>query len=109
MSWSIAIFMLSTLPFLESSTTAYATIGWKYYMVFIALTVVNLGLMYWLCPETKGLSLEEINGLFGDNVVVQLTGVSVEDEERATPSPIAEPASLEKEQIAFDAKAIEGL
>jgi hypothetical protein len=32
--------------------------------------------IWYCCPETKGLSLEEINGLFGDEVVVQLTHTS---------------------------------
>lgn len=48
-------------------------------MVFVALTVVNIFLVYWLFPETAGLSLEEIGAKFGDEVVVQLTTLTSEE------------------------------
>lgn len=48
-------------------------------MVFVALTVVNIFLVYWLFPETAGLSLEEIGANFGDEVVVQLTTLTAEE------------------------------
>ena len=38
-------------------------------------------LIYWYFPETKGLSLEEINELSGDKVAIHLTHIS--DEEKA--------------------------
>jgi len=39
-------------------------IGWKYYIVFCCFLVVFLGVTWWLFPETKGYSLEEIAILF---------------------------------------------
>ncbi|KAK4948022.1 hypothetical protein LTR10_013076 [Elasticomyces elasticus] len=82
MGWSIAIFFLSTLPFLESSATGFATIGWKYYLLFIILPSINVILLYLFCPETKGQSLEEIGAFFNDNVAIRLTHIS-EEEKRA--------------------------
>ncbi|EXJ93636.1 hypothetical protein A1O1_02028 [Capronia coronata CBS 617.96] len=79
MGWSIAVFFLGNLPFLESSTTGYATIGWKYYLLFIILPALNVGLLIYFCPETKGLSLEEINGIFEDKVAVRLTNLTEEE------------------------------
>ncbi|KAF2793029.1 general substrate transporter [Melanomma pulvis-pyrius CBS 109.77] len=79
MGWSLAVFFLSTLPFLESSTTGFATIGWKYYLLFIILPSINVFLLALFCPETKGLSLEEINGVFNDKVAVQLTHLDTEE------------------------------
>jgi len=43
-----------------------AAIGWKYYLVFIVLTYVNSAILYFTIVETKGVPLEEIAGLFGD-------------------------------------------
>ncbi len=78
--------------YVEAAPTALANIKWRYYIVFICLTLVNVIVFYFWCPEvsrpchvhdwswqlltpflslqTKGLSLEEINALFGDEVVV---------------------------------------
>lgn len=53
MGWSIGIFFLSTLPFLESSATGFATIGWKYYLLFIILPSINVVLIYFFCPEVS--------------------------------------------------------
>ncbi len=46
--------------------------------MFIALTAVCTPLMWYLFPETKGLSLEEIGEKFGDEVVVHLTEITDE-------------------------------
>ncbi|KAJ8127638.1 hypothetical protein O1611_g5995 [Lasiodiplodia mahajangana] len=39
-------------------------IGWKYYLLFSVLLVIFLGITYFLFPETKGHTLEEIAVLF---------------------------------------------
>ncbi|KIW83322.1 hypothetical protein Z517_02567 [Fonsecaea pedrosoi CBS 271.37] len=69
-AWSLAGTFLSTLVYVEAAPTALANIKWKYYIVFICLTFVNIWIFYFWCPETRGKSLEEINALFGDEVVV---------------------------------------
>jgi hypothetical protein len=35
MAFCIAILFLATIPFLEAAPTAFAQIGWKYYILFI--------------------------------------------------------------------------
>jgi MFS family permease len=45
---------------------ALEAIGWKYYIVFCCTTGVSVVVNFLLLPETKGLSLEEIEGLFRD-------------------------------------------
>ena len=54
----------------------------RFYLVFIIITAIMIPIIYWYFPETKGLSLEEINELFGDEVVVHLTHISDEEKVR---------------------------
>lgn len=43
---------------------AFTAIAWKYYCVFLGCLVVFLILIYFLFPETKGRSLEEVATIF---------------------------------------------
>jgi hypothetical protein len=43
---------------------ALDAIGWKYYVMFICLDIVELVIAWFLIVETKGLALEEIAVLF---------------------------------------------
>ncbi|KAH8692581.1 general substrate transporter [Talaromyces proteolyticus] len=72
MALSMVTLYVTSTPFLEGAPTAFATIGWKYYLVFIVLTAINIPIMYFYLPETKGITLEEISGKFGDDVVIHL-------------------------------------
>ncbi len=65
---SISGLFVATIIFLQAAPTAFAAIGWRYYIVFIAVTTV-IAIAIWLYfPETKGRSLEDIGELFGDSV-----------------------------------------
>ena len=64
---------MATILFTAPGATAFANIGYKYYIVFICCDVVSLALLYKYLPETTGLSLEEMGELFGDTVVTHLT------------------------------------
>jgi uncharacterized oligopeptide transporter (OPT) family protein len=81
MAWSLAILFLSSLVYLEAAPTALAHISWKYYVVFLVLTLIHIFVVWWLFPETKGRSLEEIGELFGDEVAVKLTQLTAEERE----------------------------
>ncbi|KAK4944923.1 hypothetical protein LTR10_015842 [Elasticomyces elasticus] len=81
LSFSVACLFLSTIAYLEAAPTAFAQVGWKYYLLFIILTAINIPLIWYYFPETKGLSLEEIGEKFGDEIVMHLTDLT--DEQRA--------------------------
>jgi hypothetical protein len=51
----------------EPASTAFANIGWKYYLLFIIIPAVGFPALFFF-PETKGLSLEDIAAVFGDMV-----------------------------------------
>jgi MFS family permease len=68
MSTSIVAYFASLIIYLEVAPTAFAAIGWKFYLVFlIALFFFILPLFFYF-PESKGLSLEEVARLFDDEV-----------------------------------------
>ncbi|KAL4907810.1 hypothetical protein BDW74DRAFT_166456 [Aspergillus multicolor] len=69
---AFASFFGNAVAYTAPVTTALATIGWKYYMVFVAVTVVSTVMIVFYFPETMGLSLEEINARFGDTVELDL-------------------------------------
>lgn len=43
-----------------------ASIGWKYYLVWAVLNASFIPMIYFLYPETNGLSLEEVDHIFSD-------------------------------------------
>ncbi|KAL2785970.1 general substrate transporter [Aspergillus keveii] len=59
----VGLFMM-TLIYTEAASTAFAHVGWKYYLVFILVPAAGVPLIAQF-PETKGLSLEGSAALFG--------------------------------------------
>ncbi|KAJ1311187.1 hypothetical protein OPQ81_009688 [Rhizoctonia solani] len=53
----------------QAAPTAFENIGYRFYALFIALNLCTAIIVWSYFPETKGLSLEEIAVLFGDEVV----------------------------------------
>jgi MFS family permease len=58
------------IVFNQVSPSAFVNIGWKYYIVFIVTNILAGVVFLVFFPETKGLSLEEMAILFGDDVIV---------------------------------------
>jgi hypothetical protein len=48
---------------------AFEAIGWKYFIVYVCTNMSNAVICYFLFPETKNKTLEEIGRLFGDENV----------------------------------------
>ena len=47
-------------------------IAWRYYLVYVGVLVAVINFMFFYVPETKGLSLEQINGIFDPRLDVNV-------------------------------------
>lgn len=75
-AFSVATFLGTALVFTQSAPIAFTNIGWKFYIVFIIISFIGAPVLYFKCPETKGLSLEEIAAIFGDEVAPDLEKIN---------------------------------
>lgn len=48
-------------------------------LVFIILPLCGVGIVAFVLPETKGLALEEIGALFGDEVALDISHLTLEE------------------------------
>lgn len=78
---SVAGLFVGSLTLLEAAPTAFETIGFRFYLIMMAFTVVCAVIFAVFFPETKGLSLEEVARMFGDEVAVSSVGVECADGE----------------------------
>ncbi|OCK75229.1 MFS transporter [Lepidopterella palustris CBS 459.81] len=72
MTITVVGFCLIDILWLEIAPTAITNIGWKYYLVFICLSVVGAAVIYLVYPDTLGKPLEEVAKLFGDDDLVAI-------------------------------------
>jgi len=72
----LAVFTKAVVAIVLSQITPIAlqNIGWRYYALFIATNFAAAFVYFFLLPETKGKSLEEIAELFGDVLATEELG-----------------------------------
>ncbi|KAI1629151.1 general substrate transporter [Exophiala viscosa] len=75
---SIGTIALTDLVYLQVAATAFANIGWKFYLVFIIISGLGTFFVYFFLPETKNIPLEEMAKLFGDEVAVYAEDLHVD-------------------------------
>lgn len=68
----IASFSLINIMWLQVAPIAFASIGWKFYLVFIACALVSAVVMFTTFPNTLNKPLEEVAALFGDSDLVAI-------------------------------------
>ncbi|KAL5627156.1 hypothetical protein FOBRF1_001499 [Fusarium oxysporum] len=60
-----------SLTLLEAAPTAFQTIGWRFYLIMMALTLICAIIFALFFPKTKGMTLEEISALFDDQAAIE--------------------------------------
>ena len=68
MTIGMAAISLMNVMWLQAAPTAFANIGWKFYLAFIIPAYLFAIVAWFFYPNTKGLALEEIAAIFGDEV-----------------------------------------
>jgi len=71
-SIAIAVYCVCNVAWLQSSPTAFASIGWKFYFFFIFFCAFGCLLSLFYFPDTRHKPLEEIAALFGDEDLVMV-------------------------------------
>ncbi|OCK78500.1 MFS transporter, partial [Lepidopterella palustris CBS 459.81] len=66
----VASYSLINIMWTQVSPVAFRTIHWKFYMVFIACSVVAAVIMFFTYPDTLNKPLEEVASMFGDGDLV---------------------------------------
>ena len=81
---------LGSLILLTSAPTAFANVGWKFFLVMVVVSMLSMVIFALFFPETKGLPLEEIAARFGDPVTShfdpQVHVINGEDEQKKVSS-----------------------
>ena len=84
---------LADIIILVAGPIAFDKISWKFFFVLICPPALHIVFVYFMCPETKGRSLEDINAQFGEEVAIHYYGatekekqefeVAIEEDEKA--------------------------
>ncbi|KAJ9614434.1 hypothetical protein H2200_002570 [Cladophialophora chaetospira] len=69
---------LTNLIYLQAAPTGLRNIGWKFFLLFIAITFCGILYVYFFVPETKGIALEELAEIFGEDVAVHARDIHVD-------------------------------
>ena len=70
---------LADIIVLVAGPIALNAISWKFFFVLIVPTFFHIIFVYFMCPETKGRSLEDINAQFGEKVAIHFYGATEEE------------------------------
>lgn len=79
--------LISEDRFAQFSPQALSTIEFKYFYVFFVFNVIAFACYWFFFPETKGKTLEQMDELFGDQLVPH-----------AMQDPAAAAAAMEKDE-----------
>jgi hypothetical protein len=75
-------YSLINILWTQVAPTAFANIGWKFYLVFVVCSVVFGTAIIFIYPDTLNKPLEEVAAMFGDeDLIAVYSGGSTHDHE----------------------------
>jgi len=80
-SLGVAMISFTNIIWLQAAPTAFITITWRFYLVFIIPGTIGGLIIFFYFPDTNGLPLEECAAIFGDQdeVAVYQAEINVQD------------------------------
>ncbi len=72
-------FYCFAIAYNSPASLALNTIGWKYYLIFVCVSVVSSICIQFYLPETAGLTLEEIGEQFGEQAQVHFRDIHLDE------------------------------
>lgn len=79
-SLGIGALALANIIWLQASPTAFATIGWKYFIIFACFAALGGVVSLFFFPDTLHKPLEEVAALFGDDDLVEVYRQDISEE-----------------------------
>ncbi|KAH6661162.1 general substrate transporter [Truncatella angustata] len=68
MGWSLLGQFIATIILLQTAPLAFASVGWRFFLLIICWSIVFVPVIYFYFPETAALSLEAVEQQFGDEI-----------------------------------------
>ena len=79
LAFAVAAKSVTAIVLSQITPHAIANVGWRYYSLFIATNLAAAVFYFFCLPETSKKTLEEIAGIFGDDVATYASGKVLDD------------------------------
>jgi len=101
----VAMISFMNIIWLQAAPTAFVRIGWKFYLCFIIPGTIGGACMWLFWPDTRGLPLEEVAAIFGDQAEVAVYMAEIEID-RNTRSVVLHHADGEGKEAEIEGSAV---
>ena len=81
LAFAVAVKSVTAIVLSQITPVAIANVSWRYYSLFIATNLAAAAFYFFCLPETSGKTLEEIAGIFGDDVATYAEGKVLDEKD----------------------------
>lgn len=81
LAFAVAVKSVTAIVLSQITPVAIANVSWRYYSLFIATNLAAAVFYFFCLPETSGKTLEEIAGIFGDDVATYAEGKVLDEKD----------------------------